>query len=256
MKKIAVLLFSILFIVAISSCKRKKYTEVVEVPLPSVAEKLTLGAPEDAKAEPGAFEITKLSFGYDALAPNIDAQTMEIHYSKQYVTFTNNLNKALVGTESENIPIEDIFKKLDVSNTDLKNNLGGYYNHTLYFDILTPKGSGKPADTLASTIDKDFGSFEEFKSQFKEAANKQFGSGWTWLVVDKTGKLQITTTQNQDNPLMPRAEIAGTPILAIDLWEHAYYLNYQNNRKKYIENFFNLINWKKVGEKYEEAINN
>jgi Fe-Mn family superoxide dismutase len=256
MKKIVVLLFSAFFILAVSSCKRKKYTEVVEVPLPSVAEKLTLGSPEDAKAEPGAFEITKLPFGYDALAPNIDAQTMEIHYSKQYVTFTNNLNKALVGTESENIPIVDIFKKLDVSNTDLKNNLGGYYNHTLYFDNLTPKGNGKPTDTLASSIDKDFGSFEDLKTQFKEAANKQFGSGWTWLVVDKTGKLQITSTQNQDNPLMPRAEVTGTPILALDLWEHAYYLNYQNNRKKYIDNFFNIINWKKVSEKYEEAINN
>lgn len=254
MKKIAVLLFSLLFIVVISSCKRKKYTEVVEVPLPSVAEKLTLGSPEDAKADAGAFEITKLPFGYDALAPNIDAQTMEIHYSKQYVAFTNNLNKAIAATESENVPIEEILKKLDVSNTDLKNNLGGYYNHTLYFDILTPKGGGKPTDTLESAINKDFGSFDDFKNQFKEEANIQFGSGWTWLVIDKTGKLQITTTQNQDNPLMPRAEIAGTPILTIDLWEHAYYLNYTNNRKKYIDNFFNIINWKKVSEKYEEAL--
>ena len=255
MKKIVILLLCSLFALSIGSCKRKKYTEVVEVPLPSVEEKMTIGSPEDAKAEPGAFEIVELPFGYDALAPNIDAQTMEIHYSKQYVSFTNNLNKAIAGTESENIPIEDIFKKLDLSNTDIKNNLGGYYNHTLYFNIITPKGGGKPTDTLASAIDKDFGSFEEFKSQFKESANKQFGSGWTWLVVDKAGKLQITNTQNQDNPLMPRAEITGTPILALDLWEHAYYLNYQNNRKKYIENFFNIINWKKVGANFEEVIN-
>jgi len=255
MKKIIILLFCFFFALSIESCKRKKYTEVVEVPLPSVEEKMTLGSPEDAKAEPGAFEITELPFGYDALAPNIDAQTMEIHYSKQYVSFTNNLNKAIAGTESENIPIEDIFKKLDLSNTDVKNNLGGYYNHTLYFNILTPKGGGKPTDTLASAIDNDFGSFEEFKTQFKESANKQFGSGWTWLVVDKAGKLQITNTQNQENPLMPRAEISGTPILALDLWEHAYYLNYQNNRKKYIENFLNIINWKKVGANYEEVIN-
>ena len=255
MKKIVILLLCSLFALSNGSCKRKKYTEVVEVPLPSVEEKMTIGSPEDAKAEPGAFEIVELPFGYDALAPNIDAQTMEIHYSKQYVSFTNNLNKAIAGTESENIPIEDIFKKLDLSNTDNKNNLGGYYNHTLYFNIITPKGGGKPTDTLASAIDKDFGSFEEFKSQFKESANKQFGSGWTWLVVDKAGKLQITNTQNQDNPLMPRAEITGTPILALDLWEHAYYLNYQNNRKKYIENFFNIINWKKVGANFEEVIN-
>ena len=254
MKKITVLLFCTLFALTAGSCKRKKYTEVVEVPLPSVQENLTLGSPEDVKAEPGAFEITKLPYGYDTFAPNIDTQTMEIHYYKQYVTFTNNLNKSLAGTESENIPIEDILKKLDISNTDLKNNLGGYYNHTLYFDILTPKGGGKPKDTLASAIDKDFGSFEGFKSQFKESANKQFGSGWTWLIIDKTGKLQITNTQNQDNPLMPRTEMAGTPILVIDLWEHAYYLNYTNNRKKYIDNFFNIINWKKVSEKYEEAL--
>lgn len=254
MKKIIIFLFCSIFALSVGSCKRKKYTEVVEVPLPSVEEKLALGLPEDAKAEPGSFEITELKFGYDALAPNIDAQTMEIHYSKQYVSFTSNLNKALAGTESENSPIEDVFKKLDLSNTEVKNNLGGFYNHTLYFDVLTPKSSGKPTDTLASAIDKDFGSFEEFKTQFKESANKQFGSGWTWLIVDKAGKLQITNTQNQDNPLMSRAETSGTPILALDLWEHAYYLNYQNNRKKYIDNFFNIINWKKVGDKFDEAI--
>ncbi len=254
MKKIVIFLFCSIFALSIGSCKRKKYTEVVEVPLPSVEEKLALGAPEDVKAEPGSFEITELKFGYDALAPNIDAQTMEIHYSKQYVSFTNNLNKVLKGTDSENSPIEDVFKKLDLSNTETKNNLGGYYNHTLYFDLLTPKGGGELSDALKVAIDKDFGSFEEFKTQFKESASKQFGSGWTWLVVDTEGKLEITNTQNQDNPMMPGTKIAGTPILAIDLWEHAYYLNYQNNRKKYIDNFFKIINWKKVGDKFDEAI--
>jgi len=254
MKKIFFLLFCALFALSIGSCKRKKYTEVVEVPLPTAEEKITIGTPEDAKAEPGAFELTKLNYSYDAVAPSIDAMTMEIHYSKHYLTYTNNLNKALAGTEQENIPIEDIFKKLDMTNTDLRNNLGGYYNHTLYFDIIGTKTDEKPKDTLASAIDKDFGSFENFKIQFEEASNKQFGSGWTWLIIDKSGKLQITSTPNQDNPLMPRAEIAGIPILAIDLWEHAYYLNYQYKRKKYIEAFFNIINWKKVGEKYEKAI--
>lgn len=254
MKKITLLLFCAVLIFSTEACKRKKYTEVVEVPLPSVEENLTLGSPDDVKVESGAFELVELPFRYDALAPNIDAQTMEIHYSKQYFTFTNNLNKALSGTDSENTPINDLFKILDLSNTELRNNLGGYYNHSLYFEILTPKGGSAPADTLASTINRDFGSFDEFKTQFKDAANKQFGSGWAWLVVDDSGKLQITNTQNHDNPLMPRSEISGTPILGIDLWEHAYYLNYQNNRKKYIDNFFRLINWKKVEEKFENAI--
>jgi len=254
MKKITFLLFCALLALSIGSCKRKKYTEVVEVPLPTAAEKITIGSPEDVKAEAGAFEVAKLSYGYDALAPSIDAMTMEIHYSKHYLTYTNNLNKALAGTELENIPIEDVFRKLDMNNADLRNNLGGYYNHTLFFDVIGPKADGKPTDTLSSAINKDFGSFEAFKTQFEDAANKQFGSGWTWLIVDKSGKLQITTTPNQDNPLMPRAEVAGTPILAIDLWEHAYYLNYQYKRKKYIEAFFTTINWKRVGERYEEAI--
>ena len=254
MKKIVLLLFLPLFVLSISSCKRKKYTEVVEVPLPTAEEKMTIGIPDDVKAEAGAFEVFKLPYGYDALAPNIDAMTMEMHYSKHYLTYTNNLNKALAGTEQESIPIEDIFKKLDMSNSDLRNNLGGYYNHTLFFNCISPKAGGKPSDTLASAIDKDFGSFDNFKIKFEDAANKQFGSGWVWLIVDKSGKLQVTSTPNQDNPLMPRAEIPGQPILALDLWEHAYYLNYQYKRKKYIDAFFNIIYWKKVGEKYEEAL--
>ncbi|GAA4045929.1 superoxide dismutase [Flavobacterium chungnamense] len=254
MKKVILIVLSSIFFLSIGSCKRKKYTEVVEVPLPSKEEKMTIGLPEDVKADAGAFELLKLPYNYDALAPNIDAMTMELHYSKHYLTYTNNLNKALAGNELESLPIEDIFKKLDLNNADLRNNLGGYYNHTLYFDIMAPKAGGKPSDTLASAIDKDFGSFDNFKIQFEDAAIKQFGSGWAWLIVDKAGKLQVTSTPNQDNPLMPRALVAGTPILAIDVWEHAYYLNYQNKRKKYIEAFFNVINWKKVGEKYEEAI--
>ena len=253
MKKIGLLLCCTLFALSIGSCKRKKYTEVVEVPLPTAEEKMTIGLPEDVKAEAGAFEVAKLNYSYDALAPSIDAMTMEMHYSKHYLTYTNNVNKALAGTELENIPIEDIFKKLDMNNLDLRNNLGGYYNHTLYFDIIG-KETTKPTDTLASAIDKNFGSFERFKTQFEDAANKQFGSGWVWLIIDKSGKLQITNTPNQDNPLMPRAEVSGTPILAIDLWEHAYYLSYQYKRKKYIEAFFNIINWKNVGDRYEEAI--
>lgn len=254
MKKVFLIVLSSIFFLSIGSCKRKKYTEVVEVPLPSKEEKMTIGLPEDVKADAGAFELLKLPYNYDALAPNIDAMTMEVHYSKHYLTYTNNLNKALAGTELESLPIEEIFKKLDLNNADLRNNLGGYYNHTLYFDIMAPKAGGKPSDTLASAIDKDFGSFDNFKIQFEDAATKQFGSGWAWLIVDKAGKLQVTSTPNQDNPLIPRALVAGTPILAIDVWEHAYYLNYQNKRKKYIEAFFNVINWKKVGEKYEEAI--
>jgi Fe-Mn family superoxide dismutase len=254
MKKIVILLFTAIFILSTSSCKRKKYTEVVEVPLPTTEEKLTLGVPEDVKSNPGAFEIAKLNYAYDALAPNIDAFTMEMHYSKHYLSYTNNLNRVLAGTEFENVPIEDIFKKLDMTNSDLRNNLGGYYNHTLLFEIMSPKAGGKPKDTLSLAIDKDFGSFENFKTLFSDTATKQFGSGWVWLIVDKSGKLQITSSQNQDNPLMPRAEIAGIPILAIDLWEHAYYLSYQYKKRKYIDAFFNVINWKKVSEKYEEAI--
>jgi superoxide dismutase, Fe-Mn family len=252
MFKKSIFFISIIALVTVS-CNRKKLTEVVEVPLPTAEEKMVLGNPEDVKAEEGIFEMTKLPYSYDALAPNIDAMTMEIHYSKHYLTYTNNLNKVIAGTEQENMAIEDILKKLDISNADLRNNAGGYYNHNLFWESMAPKSGGQPKDSLAVAINRDFGSFENFKTQFEEAATKQFGSGWAWLITDKSGKLQVTNTANQDNPLMPNAIIKGTPILALDVWEHAYYLNYQYKRKKYIDAFFNVINWKKVGEKYDEA---
>jgi len=253
MKKSKIILLCFLFAAILSSCNDKKLTEVVEVPLPAAEEKMTIGHPEDVKAEEGAFKMLPLPYEYDALAPSIDAGTMEIHYSKHYLTYTNNLNKVLVGTGFEKLPIEEILAKLDMSNADLRNNAGGYYNHNVFWESLSPKG-GTPADTLAIAINRDFGSYDNFQTSFKDAASKQFGSGWVWLVTDKAGKLQITNTQNQDNPLMPQAVIKGTPILALDLWEHAYYLGYQYKRKNYIDAFFKIINWKKVGEKYEDAM--
>jgi len=253
MKKSYLLVMSIILLMTVS-CNNKKLTEVVEVPLPAAEEKMTIGHPEDVKAEEGAFEMIKLPYSYDALAPNMDALTMEIHYSKHYLTYTNNLNRVLAGTEIESLPIEEILRKLDISNAELRNNAGGYYNHNIFWESMGPKAGGPPQDTLAIAINRDFASFENFKTQFIDAASRQFGSGWVWLVADKSGKLQITSTQNQDNPLMPNAVIKGTPILALDVWEHAYYLNHQYKRKKYIDAFFNVINWKKVTEKYEEAM--
>ena len=252
MNKIVGLFFCSIFFLSIS-CNRKKYTEVVEVPLPSKEDKLIIGLPEDVKAIEGAFSIVKIPYKYEELAPNFDALTMEIHYSKQYLNYTNNLNKLVKGTEKEALTIEEILKKLDVSNTELKNNAGGYYNHSLYFDIIGGKSGGKPKDSLAIKINKDFGSFDIFKNQFTDAALKQFGSGWAWLIVDKSGKLQITSTPNQDNPLMPNQSVSGTPILALDVWEHAYFLTYQNKRKNYIDAFFKVINWGKVNEKFDDV---
>ena len=250
MKTVFIFCFSLLIL---TSCHKKKYTEVVEVPLPAKEDKVSIGLPEDVKANEGAFELIQLSYKYDDVAPNIDAMTMDLHYSKHYLSYANNLNRLLKGTPDESLTIEEILKKND-GNTDLRNNAGGYYNHSLYFEIMGSKGGGKPKDTLAAAIDTNFGSFEDFKSQFSDVALKQFGSGWAWLVLNKSGKLEITSTPNQDNPLMQNQTVSGTPILAIDLWEHAYYFNYQNKRKRYIDAFFNVINWKKVGEKFEDAI--
>ncbi|MFV5695525.1 superoxide dismutase [Flavobacterium sp. LB3P122] len=237
------------------SCNNKKLTEVVEVPLPTAQEKVSVGIPDDIKANEGSFQLEKLPYSYDALAPNISAITLEMHYSKHYLTYTNNLNQAVAGTVLENLTIEEVLAKLDLNDANTRNNAGGYYNHTLYWQIMAPKAGGKPTDILDETIKTDFGSFENFVTLFKDEATKQFGSGWVWLVVDKTGKLQVTSSQNQDNPLMNNALIPGTPILALDVWEHAYYMDYQYKRKNYIDAFFNVINWKKVAENYDAAIN-
>lgn len=254
MKRFNLLLSSILLISILVSCNNKKLTEVVEVPLPTAQEKVSIGFPNDVKANQGSFQLEKLPYAYDALAPTVSPLTLQTHYSKHYLTYTNNLNNAIIGTEYENQSIEDILAHLDQNNADLRNNAGGYYNHSLYWKSMAPDAGGIPADTLALTMKRDFGSYENFVTAFKAEATKQFGSAWVFLIVDKSGNLKVTSSQNQDNPLMKNAPIPGTPILALDLWEHAYYLGYQYRRKNYIDSFFNVINWKKVGENYEAAL--
>lgn len=226
----------------------------MEVPLPTAQEKISVGIPDDVKAEDGAFQLEKLPYGYEALAPHISALTLEMHYSKHYLTYTNNLNKAIAGTPLENLTIEEVLSRLDLNDDAIRNNAGGFYNHSMYWKCMGPKAGGQPKGALSDAITKDFGSFENFVTAFKDAATTQFGSGWAWLVVDRSGKLQVTSTQNQDNPLMRNAIIQGTPILALDVWEHAYYLDYQYKRKNYIDAFFNVINWNKVEENYDATI--
>lgn len=198
-----------------------------------------------------AFTLPQLPYGYDALEPNIDARTMEIHYSKHHAAYTNNLNNAVAGTPLEGKTIEEILTSLDLNNKPLRNNAGGFYNHNLFWEILSPEKQ-TPSGEVFSAIERDFGSFDAFKDAFSKAAATQFGSGWAWLCVHKGGKLEVCATANQDNPLMPSIGCGGTPILGIDVWEHAYYLNYQNRRPDYIEAFFNIINWKKVNELYQK----
>jgi len=197
-----------------------------------------------------AFELPKLKYSYDSLEPHIDSKTMEIHHGKHHAGYTNNLNNAISGSELENHSIEEILKNLNMENSALRNNAGGYYNHNLFWDILSPSGGGKPNGKLLESINNGFESFENFKEEFSKAAATRFGSGWAWLCVHENGTLKVCSTANQDNPLMPGIGFDGFPILGIDVWEHAYYLNYQNRRPDYINAFFNLINWEKVNEKY------
>lgn len=198
-----------------------------------------------------SFELPNLPYAHDALEPHIDAKTMEIHHGKHHAGYTSKLNAAVEGTELEGKSIEEILQHLDLTNGAVRNNGGGYYNHRLFWEVMGPDGGGNPSGELANAIDKSFGSFEAFKEKFSNAAATQFGSGWAWLCVHNGGGLEVCSTPNQDNPLMPNAGCAGVPILGIDVWEHAYYLNYQNKRPDYIEAFFNVINWNKVAELYE-----
>ena len=200
-----------------------------------------------------AFELPSLSYAYDALEPNIDARTMEIHHSKHHNGYTTNLNNAIAGTTLINKSIEEILSGLDMENKAIRNNGGGFYNHRLFWKIMSPNGGGTPSGALAEAIDNKFGSFEEFKTTFSKAAATQFGSGWAWLCVKKDGSVDVCATANQDNPLMQGIGCDGVPILGIDVWEHAYYLNYQNKRPDYINAFFNVIDWSTVNELYSKG---
>ncbi len=196
-----------------------------------------------------AFELPQLSYDYNALEPNIDARTMEIHHTKHHAGYTNNLNNAIKDTELDNLSIEDILKNISKQSVAVRNNGGGFYNHKLFWEIMSPNGGGEPNGDLLNAINKDFGSFSVFKELFNKAAATRFGSGWAWL-VNQGGKLVVTSTPNQDNPLMDLAEVKGAPILGLDVWEHAYYLKYQNKRPEYIDAFWNVVDWDQVAKSF------
>lgn len=200
-----------------------------------------------------AFELPDLPYAFDALAPHIDAKTMEIHHDKHHGGYVKKLNAAVEGTSQADMSLEDMMKSVGSASTAVRNNGGGHYNHSLFWKVLSPDGGGKPSGDLASAIDSAFGSYDAFKEDFTQAAGSRFGSGWAWLIVDDSGSLKITSTPNQDNPLMDVADAHGTPILGLDVWEHAYYLNYQNQRPAYIEAFWNVVNWDQVAKNYEAA---
>lgn len=200
-----------------------------------------------------AFQLPELGYAYDALEPNIDAKTMEIHHTKHHQAYTNNLNNAIAGTDLEGKSIEAILANLDMKNGAVRNNGGGFYNHSLFWTVMNPEGRGYLSGELKDAIEAEFGSKEAFIEAFSKAAATQFGSGWAWLCVHKGGKVEVCSTPNQDNPLMPGVTCGGTPILGLDVWEHAYYLNYQNRRPDYISAFFKVINWNEVERRYAAA---
>jgi Fe-Mn family superoxide dismutase len=199
-----------------------------------------------------SFELPQLKYAYNALEPHIDARTMEIHHGKHHQGYTNNLNAAIEGTDLQGKTIENILINLDMKNKAVRNNGGGFYNHSLFWEVMSPKGGGAPKGNLADAITAAYGNFDSFKEAFSTAAKTQFGSGWAWLCVHKGGKVEVCSTPNQDNPLMPGVGCGGRPILGLDVWEHAYYLNYQNRRPDYVSAFFNLIDWDEVSARYEK----
>ncbi len=200
-----------------------------------------------------AFKLPDLPYAHNALEPHIDETTMKIHHGKHHAGYTSKLNAAVEGTALEGKNIEDILSGVSKHGNAVRNNGGGYYNHNLFWEVMSPNGGGNPGGEVAKAIDEAFGSFDNFKDEFSKAAATRFGSGWAWLIVDNHGKLAVTSTPNQDNPLMDLADKKGTPILGLDVWEHAYYLKYQNKRPDYINAFFNVINWDAVEKKYQAA---
>ncbi|MDF2479247.1 MAG: superoxide dismutase [Massilibacillus sp.] len=200
-----------------------------------------------------AFELEALPYAADALEPHIDKTTMEIHHDRHHQAYVDNLNKAIAGTDAENLSLLDIIKNVSKYSAAVRNNGGGHYNHSLFWKVLGPNAGGAPTGELAEAINATFGSFDELKKQLQAAGATRFGSGWAWLIVDADGKLAVTSTPNQDNPLMDVAEVKGTPVLGIDVWEHAYYLKFQNKRPAYLEEIFNVINWDAVAKNYAAA---
>ncbi len=199
-----------------------------------------------------SFELPELPYAHDALEPHIDEKTMKIHHGKHHQGYTDKLNAAIEGTDNEGKTIENILMNLDMEDKAVRNNGGGFYNHSLFWEIMSPNGGGEPKGELAEAINSAFKTYEDFKNKFSEAAKTQFGSGWAFLCVHKGGKLEVCSTPNQDNPLMPGVGCGGTPILGLDVWEHAYYLHYQNKRPDYVSAFFHVINWEEVAKKYAQ----
>jgi Fe-Mn family superoxide dismutase len=201
-----------------------------------------------------AFELPKLSYAFNALEPHIDARTMEIHHSKHHQAYVTNLNNAIAGTDAEKLSIEEICKNISKYPMPVRNNGGGHYNHSLFWSIMKAGGGGNPTGKLGDAINSTFGNFDEFKTKFNNAGITRFGSGWAWLVVGADKKLVISSTPNQDNPLMDVAEIKGTPVMGLDVWEHAYYLNYQNRRPDYINAWWNVVNWEEIARRFDAAL--
>ncbi|TJZ51511.1 superoxide dismutase [Sphingobacterium olei] len=200
-----------------------------------------------------AFELEALPYAAEALEPHIDRETMEIHHDRHHQAYIDNLNKAIAGTDAENASLEDILKNVSKYSPAVRNNGGGHFNHQLFWSVLGPNAGGTPTGELAQAIEETFGSFDELKKKLQEAGATRFGSGWSWLIVGEDGKLAVTSTPNQDNPLMDVAEVKGTPIFGIDVWEHAYYLKYQNKRPAYLDAIFNVVNWDAVAQNYASA---
>ena len=200
-----------------------------------------------------AFELPQLPYDFSALEPHIDAKTMEIHHGKHHNAYVTNLNKAVEGSDLAGKSLDELMKNISSASAAVRNNGGGHYNHSLFWTVIGPNGGGEPSGELAEAINSKFGSFAAFKEEFNKAAATRFGSGWAWLSVDGSGQLQVSSTPNQDNPVMDVAEVQGTPILGLDVWEHAYYLNYQNRRPDYISAFWNVVNWEEVSKRYAAA---
>ena len=201
-----------------------------------------------------AFELPKLDYAYTALEPHIDARTMEIHHSKHHQAYVTNLNAAIAGTENEGKSLEELLANVSKLSPAVRNNGGGHYNHSLFWTILSPTGGGEPTGAIGDAIKATFGSYDKFKEEFTKAATTRFGSGWAWLCVKADKALCVCSSPNQDNPLMDISECPGTPVLGLDVWEHAYYLHYQNRRPDYISAFYNLINWEEVNKRYAAAL--